>query len=600
MLSWCAPSTAAQSGSPEEMFELLNCTIGAKNGKSAQDVEAKIAVAFSGSLIRKEKIIKTVARHKIQNPENDASLILGAYHSHGVASFNLFDGEFSFALIDQNKKELYIVRSRSGGQDLFWSHHRSALLFSSSLKGILSTGLISATPDLEACASHLFLGYISQDKTPIQGINRVLPGYFLKISFDGNIQIHSFWSFSSYFIKAKTATPTTVQETYLTLHSKINDAVKSRYEKGMPYPAILSGSTGSKIIQEAFLQTTDEPPIPSLIVEFDPLTSPFITPPQGHAIASITPEKFLNSLIPITWCMEVPTADLDALSCWHFSQLCQQHNLSPFFDSGFDAEFANSSSVLLRKAILTELHKWHPSRLKMWAHEKIYSFIELFSCKAAMQFLRRIQKQDPRMAFFEERGNLSHSELLEASPSLGKLFHFDLFFHQFYHLPRIHSEAASLFYLTFKAEVIDKIHTRRFKLAQNFSLQPNAPFVDIELIEFLASLNENIWASPEILSTFPQHYLKAEASPQKVLDLSQWFFHPSIRALFNALKNGLLVESGFITHHFIDKMVRQQSHKSFSILYSLVILELWMRLFIDLPLSHANSEISINELLSIE
>jgi asparagine synthase (glutamine-hydrolysing) len=597
MLTWCASySKEAEKNEKRQFQEAMNCFIGSCGGAFAESAQNSLIVAFSGKLIRKNKVLGTLAHRTAEELENDAAIVLAAYEAHGTHSFPLFDGEYAFALIDTTNRELYIVRSRTGGEDLFWFSNDHVLLFSSSLKAILSTGQVSPAPDLDSLANYLFLGYISQDKTPIQGINRILPGYSLKVSFDGKTTVQSFWSYSAAFTKSKACAIGTSDELFQILSAKVNQSVKARYEKTMPYPAVLGSTVGSKIIQEAFSQTTDEPPIPTLACAFETASSQFHVP---HAMSSITPEKFLDTLIPMIWTMETPIADRDTMVSWHYASLCSKHNLTPFFDSGCDEEFSSYHYEGPPSNLVMKFQPTLYGKGRKLVHEGLYSLLHLLLPKSALRFLQKAQQEDPRIGYFEEKALLPKEELLEASPSLGRLFSTDIFFHQFYHLHRITSEPASLFYLTFKTEVIDKIHTPRSKIAASFGAHCQAPFLDTELLEFLASLSDPIWASPDMLPSFAPNFLREAIPHPPSVNLAPWFDHKGISTLFGALSGGLLVESGFITHSFLDRMMRRKQDENFRILYSLVVLEIWMRLFIDMPLSPSNAEIPLHELLSI-
>jgi asparagine synthase (glutamine-hydrolysing) len=599
LLSWCHPFTnEADSAALGQIYEKMNCSVGVKGGQFFIDEELNVACAFTGKLIRRQKIVNLIASKKLPALPNDAANIVAAYATQGIAAATYFDGEFACAILDGKNRELYFLRSRSGGEDLFWTSSQNGLLFSSSLKALLATGQIAPAPDLESLASYLFLGYMSQDKTPIQGVNRVLPGYYIKVSFDGKMVIHSYWSFSAAFAKAKTCGLSSSEEVFQSLAAHVNGAIRARYEQGMPYPAVMDGPIGSKIIGAAFLQATEEPPIPSPLCVFDSLSGPAPAKPTP-AMVTITPEKFLKTLIPMVWTAEVPVADINAIPSWHFVALCQKHNLSPFFDSGFDAEFVSYATPRARKERRNSYNPTLSSSIMKKLHEGSHYILNAFFPDLALEALRKAQQSDPHIHYFENHALMPREEFGEASPALGKLFSPDLFLHQFYHLGRITSEPASLFYLAFKTEVIDKLHFLRSKFACSMGMQANAPFVDTELLEFLASLSDPIWASPDILSSFPTHYLSQEVTPPPAPNFDKWFDHPGICSLFRALRGGLLVESGFITHSFLEHSIRMKNTQNFLFLYSLTILELWMRLFIDLPLSKTSGEISLNDLLLI-
>ncbi|HXF29164.1 MAG TPA: asparagine synthase-related protein [Chlamydiales bacterium] len=588
MLSWVKPEAIAGTLSQEryalELFDHLNASIGTVGGDFFVDTKKGITVAFSGKLFRPELLQNEL---KIPYIETVAALIAAGFHHLGPQVFQFLDGHFTVTILDQKKREITCARSRLGSQELFWYQDRHTFLFGTHLKALLSTGQISSSCDLDTLAAYLFLGYVPQDKTPIQGVNRLLPGYSMTISFDGKLTIHPFWSFSACFAKAKKVSVSSSEELYSIISDKISQAILRRYKGESSFPAVFDATVGSRIIQESFLKTTEEAPIPALSVEFD--TSATFSASTSRAMLHISPDKFLKTLIPLIWTTELPNADPSQVAYWHFVELAQKHNLTPFFDTGCNTLFDPSYH--------TTFEAIPPSLLQKGFSTKLYQLFCSFAPKLALKWLRRAQKNEGPIAFIEKRGRFTKQEFKELSSSLGPLFQSDLFLHQFYHLPRIQSEAAACFYLAVKSEVSDKWHTSRCKIADSFGVDPEAPFLDVELLEFLASLTDDIWASPDLLPLYPEAVLGQKVSFEKEPRLESWFKHPQIIELIQALEKGLLVESGFISAPFLEKLRKQESPGSFGKFYSIIVLELWMRLFIDMPLLPTNGNISLNDLL---
>lgn len=141
------------------------------------------------------------------------------------------------------------------------------------------------------------------------------------------------------------------------------------------------------------------------------------------------------------------------------------------------------------------------------------------------------------------------------------------------------------------------MHTPRSKFAQAEGLFPQAPFIDRSLIELFAELGDNLWASPDILSSFPEYALKGSFR-ERIRQIPEgWLEDKMLNRYFLSLEKGLLVEGGFITSQFIRNRSEYKDIASFKILYALLILEVWMHLFIDKPLKHNSGKISIEELL---
>lgn len=593
MLSFSRPLVSSED--EEQIYQFKNFGFGSFGGSFATNSEKTISCVFVGKLFRKEKLIQALKKDKKSYFGSDADLVVQGFELLKTQVFTHLDGDFSLILFDEKAEELFVLRDRMGGHDLYWCTNKHGIFFASSLKALLSTGLISASPSPEAMAAFLALGYISQDKSPIENVNRLLPGYYMKISLDGRLAISSFWSFSSAFETKKKRSFATSDELFTNLQEHIFRAVTCRVNPLDPCGAVTSTNVQSSVIQE-ILFTTLKQPIPSFLIQYDSPAEERVLEREHHAKITITSEKFLQNIARMIWSMETPVVDYEHLQNFEFANSCHVLNLTPYYDTGFDQEFFDYSSPVI-KHVLQESSKpaSNLQRLISWFYVGLFPNL-------ALKNLRKAIGRDPRIGFIERQGILTKKERLEASPTLGKLFQGDLFLHEFYHLPRIESEPASLFYLTMKTEVIDKFHTMRYKFAIDNGVCPQAPFLDLELLDFLASLEEAIWASPDMLASFPSSLVE---EPYKALptfthaDFHTLLEKPDISIIFQSLKAGFLVESGYISKNFIEKVLRQRKPGYGFILYQILVLELWMRLFIDLPLSLDNAKLTLHDLLLI-
>ncbi len=546
-LTYLVPPFANGEEFSEQVYQHNNIGIGVvgKNTPFVSNEEKTTFVAFAGSLIRKEKLLKEL--QVTPNKDiSDAELILRVYSEKGIDFLKSVDGYFVFQILDLTKKVLYIVRDRVGHYPLFWTITSQAILFASSLKAILATGLVSPSPDLQSIAGYLFLGYISQDDTPIQDVNRLLPGYYIKLTFEGNLSIHQYWSFSSSFNKNNSFS---MHELYTQLNERIKSALaeKTKVSKG----------------------------------EWTPY----------QCDQSITPRKFLDSLVPMVWSIETPIAALDAIYSWHYVSMCAKNNLSPLFDTGFSEEFFDYSNFVNSNSLHNGQFPFF-QKVKLGC-ERIFTKINSFIFpQVAIRLLRKKLEHDPRLDFFRSQALLTEEQLRHAAPHFGKYFHVDFFIHEFYNAQKISSPIASLFYLNFKTKTIDSIGDERAHICLNHGIDYYSPYLDIEVLEFLASLDIE---SSKNLNSFPNTLCPIPLQNPK--DAKAWIQDPEVTKIFDALISGYLVKSGFISEKWIKRLVHYKENMPFEVLYAILILELWMRLFIDRPISKTGYDTPIFELL---
>lgn len=558
MLSWTGPLFAGGSSpKPAQTHIFKNTLIGCLCPESIiSDPTGMIWLTFCGQHITAEQILQ-------------------GYLEAGEESFKALEGEYAFLLLDKRSQQLFAVRDRLGTYPLYWHVNANCAYLSSSIKAILSTGAISPTADLSGIAASLGLGFISQDVTCIEGINRLLPGYYLKLSLSGAFSILPYWSYSSTFTKEYSSDFDTSLDIYCELERRIKAAIN---RSSTTSAGCLAGTIGSYIIWDTLKETASK--------------KPQLIEPE------LTATDFLNSLIPMVWAMEMPNAEASSLQSWALAKACKEQNLTCYFDTGFSAEFYDYSKEA------QELFQSHYAVTRntdrsIWAKLGFY-----LNPRSHLQSLRKRQEATPQIAFIENKLLLSPAEFEKAAPELSKHFDVNLFIHQFYHLSRIPKLDASLFYLTMKSAVTDGLSESRLRIAQNHGIQSQSPFLDHHLLEFFSSIAPEVWASPDLISAFPQFWRQSREIKE---DIASWpkttplpealLLSKDVWPWFCGLEKGMLVDTGLVSASWIKKALATPQ-KQLHALYAMLILEIWMRLFIDLPLRHSNKDLKLEDLLT--
>jgi len=114
---------------------------------------------------------------------SDTETLLHALATWGEDAIERCNGLFAFAALDSAARRLLLVRDRFGKKPLYVARHEGALWFASELRALLAAG-IPRRPRrdiLEHAAAH---GWIHGRATPLEGVERVLPGTVLSVDID--------------------------------------------------------------------------------------------------------------------------------------------------------------------------------------------------------------------------------------------------------------------------------------------------------------------------------------------------------------------------------------------------------------------------------
>jgi asparagine synthase (glutamine-hydrolysing) len=97
--------------------------------------------------------------------QSDTEVIIAAYDCYRSECVDQFDGMFSFAIWDEQEKELFAARDRFGEKPFFYSFQQQQLVFASEMKGLWAAG-IDRKPNLKMLFNFITIGYTGNPADP--------------------------------------------------------------------------------------------------------------------------------------------------------------------------------------------------------------------------------------------------------------------------------------------------------------------------------------------------------------------------------------------------------------------------------------------------
>ncbi len=159
----------------------------------------------------------------------------------------------AFVLAWHDGQSLHLIRDAVGERTLFYAPVAEGLIFASSLKVLMNTGLIQRRLNTEVLARYLTYAYIPGRETLIQGVYELEPGEWLTFS-QGQLQRRSWWNFEPERWEPTEARPRLIAE----LRKSIEHAVLSRMPASGPLCASLSGGIDSSLVVALLRQFSPE------------------------------------------------------------------------------------------------------------------------------------------------------------------------------------------------------------------------------------------------------------------------------------------------------------------------------------------------------
>jgi asparagine synthase (glutamine-hydrolysing) len=175
-------------------------------------------------------------------------------------------GQFSVAIWDKTRRALLLARDRVGIGPLFYAECDGWLIWSSEIKGILASGLISARPDLRGI-DHVFNFFcMPTERTCFQGIRQIAPGNYLR-AHSGHVSLHQYWDldFPDKGSERRFSDP---DDGASELEELLRVAVRQRLAGEVGVSCYLSGGLDSSIVLALSSQESGRP-LPSFTVGLD-------------------------------------------------------------------------------------------------------------------------------------------------------------------------------------------------------------------------------------------------------------------------------------------------------------------------------------------
>ena len=202
---------------------------------------------------------------------SDTEVMLAAFEAWGIEkAVQRFVGMFAFALWDRVERQLTLVRDRLGEKPLYYGWCGKTFLFGSELKALRVHPSWRGEINRGALAGYMRYGYVPLPHSIYQGICKLLPGTWLKISSGdppGCMPVPiTYWSAREITMQEPLADLSDAGATDA-LDSLLRQTVGKQMVSDVPLGAFLSGGIDSSTIV-ALMQCQSSRPVRTFSVGF--------------------------------------------------------------------------------------------------------------------------------------------------------------------------------------------------------------------------------------------------------------------------------------------------------------------------------------------
>ncbi len=212
-----------------------------------QSIDKRFTITYNGEIYNYKEIrdeLEQIGYHFFSS--SDTEVVMNAYAEWGDKVLTKFNGIYAFAIWDNYKKELIMVRDRYGAKPLYYTKIGGQLVFASEYKAILLHPDFQKHLNLYVLKEYFTFQNIFSNQTFFQNIKILEPGSYIKINYEKEDIPNSvqYWDYKFYESNEKISKEEYEEELNRLLIQAVNRQMISDVEIG----SYLSGGIDSGAI----------------------------------------------------------------------------------------------------------------------------------------------------------------------------------------------------------------------------------------------------------------------------------------------------------------------------------------------------------------
>jgi asparagine synthase (glutamine-hydrolysing) len=564
--------------------------------------DGSILIVFNGEIYNFQSLEKDLERAgHVFRTRCDTEVVIHLYEEKGPACVDDLRGMFAFAIWDSRRRRLFMARDRLGKKPLLYFERNGSLAFASELKSILADRAVPRSLDPAALDMYLTYQYVPHPMTMFAGIAKLPPAH-RAVWENGTLAVERYWmpDFDREIVKTEAE--------YLDLtRSTLAEATKMRLIADVPLGAFLSGGIDSSITV-ALMATASSERVKTFSIGFR--EKKFNETNYARLVAEryntdhtefIVEPRCLEILGKLAWHYDEPFADSSAIPTYYVSMMTAQKVKVALSGDAGDEDFAGYPRY--RAIKLAELYDKCPSILKAFLSPRIWRNLPV---SVEQKSLRRRAKKlilglnlppEERylnwIAIFDEarKRALYSPEFSRKLDGAGPAIDFLLDAYRRAPHRDFVSRTSFVDMLTYlPCDLLTKVDIA----SMAHSLEVRAPFLDHKVVELAAGMPVSL----KMRGLNGKYILKkafAELLPREIITrpkmgfgvpISRWFRTELSGFIRHILFDDKTVSRGLFSRQAVESLVDEHTTGVFDHgyrIWSLLMLELWFRTYIDAP-----------------
>jgi asparagine synthase (glutamine-hydrolysing) len=554
-----------------------------------------IWVVFNGEIYNFADVRQELEQfgHRFRT-HTDTEVIVHAYEQWGDAAVERFRGMFAFALWDEPKRRLLLVRDRIGVKPLYYSINREGVTFGSEIKSLLEDPDVPRDWNPEAIDAYLTLCYIPAPRTIYHNIWKLPAGHLL-VAENGRTSVRRYWDLTF----TGDGDASREQEYLDRLDALVSESVRLRLLSDVPLGAFLSGGIDSSLVVAAMVDSCANRVVTTSVGfeehAFNELEAArTVSQHLGtEAHEKIVKPDIVDLLPKLAWHLDEPFADSSAVPTYYVSQAAREHVTVALSGDGGDELWAGYTRHRVEQWELSA-REWvggaGARALGRLAGRMPLSIKGVRSLRHLGMPADEAYAQKHAYGLFDSwiRSSLYSRDFAHTVRDADPLADFRLA----YHACESSDPLDRALYVDVKTYLVDDIMTKVDKMSMAVSLESREPLLDHKLLEFAAGIPSSLKLKNG-RSKYLLRRLLERRIPKSIVDrpkhgfeapIGRWLRGPLAPMVHELLTDGRLRDRGIFDDRTVARLwcehrdgTADHRHR----LWSLVMLELWFRQFVD-------------------
>ena len=516
--------------------------------------------------------------------ESDTEVLLNAYLEYGSDCLNRLNGQFVFAIWNNEKKELFLARDRVGIRPLFFTQtENNTFLFGSEIKTLFEHPDVKPEIDPVSMSQVFTFWSTITPRTIFKRIFELAPGHFMIIS-RGKKVILPFWSLK-FPVEKDAYFKGTIHEAAEELEKLLTNAVRIRLRADVQVAAYLSGGLDSSattaLIKKVAPETLQTFSIGFEDNEFD--ETPYqqeVSKYLGtrHTAFTCTRQDIGNYFPQVVWHSEIPILRTAPVPMFCLSKKVRENNIKVVI-TGEGADEMLAGYDIFKEGIIREFWSREPnSKYRPLLLQKLYPYLAQFQGKnkRMLKFFFGYQLQDTASPFY------SHVLRWRNTSNLQNLFSEDLKsdlngFDQYEEVKKMLPKDFDHYGMLNKSQWLESsifmssylLSSQGDRVAMANSVEGRYPFLDYRVMEFAAKLppdfkmhglNEKFILKRMMDNRLPASVLKRPKQAYRAPIANSFLSSIAKEYVTDLLSERDINQTGMFSSHLVQKLLKKISN----------------------------------------